>query len=179
MEIIPIIVSLIFPLLYCNCSASAIQAAPKRAKVAVRNKENSKRELILGDLGMKKVAVKPMHDSSGVGGDGEGDGEGDEGGFGGQKLGKGKAPGKQKVQMKVVRQSFAVGGLDQEYMDWGMGASGTAATQGGSKGGMTKTQIRQAARERPFTDFDASKKLKKGGKVGVKAFKSKSKFKRR
>lgn len=32
---------------------------------------------------------------------------------------------KHKLQhSKVVRQSFAVGGLDQEYIDWGMGASG-------------------------------------------------------
>jgi hypothetical protein len=60
-----------------------------------------------------------------------------------------------------------------------MGGAGSAASHGGSKGGMTKTQIRQAAREKPFTDFDAAKKLRKGGKVGNKAFKSKSKFKRR
>jgi hypothetical protein len=80
----------------------------------------------------------------------------------------------QETKMKVVRQSFAVGGLDQEYMEWGMSGNG-----GSAKVGMTKQQIRQAAREKPFTDFDANKKLRKGGKVGAKAFKSKSKFKRR
>ncbi len=92
------------------------------------------------------------------------------------KKGKDKLP---LSKMKVVRQSFAVGGLDQDYVDWGMGTPGSAASSGGSKGGMTKGQIRQAARDKPFTEFDSSKKMRKGGKVGVKAFKSKSKFKRR
>jgi hypothetical protein len=81
--------------------------------------------------------------------------------------------------MKVVRQSFAVGGLDQDFVDWGMGANGSSKTAGGSQGGMTKGQIRQAARDKPFTEFDSAKQLKKGGKVGNKSFKSKSKFKRR
>ena len=92
------------------------------------------------------------------------------------KKGKDKLP---LSKMKVVRQSFAVGGLDQDYVDWGMGTPGSASSSGGSKGGMTKGQIRQAARDKPFTEFDSSKKMRKGGKVGVKAFKSKSKFKRR
>lgn len=144
-------------------AAAALEAAPKRAKVSLREKEGAKRDKILSEIGMKKVAVSRDQPAAA-------EGEGNEEGAVQTKKGKGQ------VQMKVVRQSFAVGGLDQDYVDWGMGS---ADAQGGSKGGMTKSQIRQAARERPFTDFDPTKKLRKGGKLGKKAFKSKAKFKRR
>jgi superfamily II DNA/RNA helicase len=147
--------------------AGALEAAPKRAKLSVRDKENAKRDRVLSEVGMKKVAVarEPT-----------GDGEGDDAQAAAVAN---KKRGAKTTTMKVVRQSFAVGGLDQDYVDWGMGGSGSAGSHGGSKGGMTKSQIRQAAREKPFTEFDATKKLRKGGKVANKAFKSKSKFKRR
>ncbi len=44
---------------------------------------------------------------------------------------------------------------------------------------MTKSQIKQAAKEKPFKEFDPTMSLRKGGKLGRKSFKSKSKFKRR
>ena len=47
------------------------------------------------------------------------------------------------------------------------------------EGGMTKSQIKQAAKEKPFKEFDPTMSLRKGGKLGRKSFKSKSKFKRR
>mmetsp|Transcript_21014 Transcript_21014/g.46679 ORF Transcript_21014/g.46679 Transcript_21014/m.46679 type:complete len:875 (+) Transcript_21014:83-2707(+) len=127
-------------------SAASIEAAPRRGKMNLRKKEGEKNEVLLSNLGMKRVTLE--------------------------------AEGGVKMQ-KVVRQSFAVGGLDQDFVDWGMGANGSSKTAGGSQGGMTKGQIRQAARDKPFTDFDSTKQLRKGGKVGNKSFKSKSKFKRR
>ena len=39
--------------------------------------------------------------------------------------------------------------------------------------------MKQDAKEKDFTDFNPDKKLRKGGKIGVSSFKSKSKFKRR
>ena len=44
---------------------------------------------------------------------------------------------------------------------------------------MTKSQIKQAAHEKPFKEYDPTMNLRKGGKLGRKSFKSKSKFKRR
>ena len=165
-------------------TAAAIQAAPKRAKNAVKVKERTQREFILCEVGMKKIripaAASTSRASASAGGDeGEDDGLGAEQGGAGAQFGKGKggkgAKGSNKDTFKVVRQSFAVGGLDKEFMDWGM----TSAGNGAKSGGMTKQQIREAARAKPFTDYDATKQLRKGGKVGNKAFKSKSKFKRR
>lgn len=62
-------ISLTVYCLFGTFTASAIQAAPKRAKVAVRTKENSKKDLILGDLGMKRVPVQPVHGSHSAVGD--------------------------------------------------------------------------------------------------------------
>ena len=70
---------------------------------------------------------------------------------------------------KIIRPKFAVGGLDQDMLDWG-GSSGS---------GLSKKQMKQDAKEKDFTDFNPDKKLRKGGKIGVSSFKSKSKFKRR
>lgn len=69
----------------------------------------------------------------------------------------------------MTRQQFAVGGLDA---DFGGGENGD---------GMTSKERKVASRkaEKEFTEFDASKRLRKGGKIGAKSFKSKSKFKRR
>mmetsp|Transcript_46626 Transcript_46626/g.92390 ORF Transcript_46626/g.92390 Transcript_46626/m.92390 type:complete len:900 (-) Transcript_46626:82-2781(-) len=160
-----------------KASAAAIEAAPKKAKMSVRAKEESKKERVLSEMGMKRVPVQKARPASADGDEGDGIFDADAAAAIANKRKKG---GKNSGQAtKVVRQSFAVGGLDQDYVDWGMGTAGSASSQGGSKGGMNKTQIRQAAREKPFTDFDASKKLRKGGKAGNKSFKSKSKFKRR
>ena len=70
---------------------------------------------------------------------------------------------------KIIRPKFAVGGLDQDLMDWG----------GSSSGGLSKKQMKQDAKEKDFTEFNPDKKLRKGGKIGASSFKSKSKFKRR
>ena len=69
---------------------------------------------------------------------------------------------------KVIRQTFAVGGLDQDMYEWG----------GGSMGDKESKKKKRAV-EKELTDFDPDKKLRKQGKVGRAAFKSKSKFKRR
>ena len=71
---------------------------------------------------------------------------------------------------KIVRPKFAVGGLDHGDTDWG--GSSTSS-------GISKKQLKRDSREKEFTDFDATKVLRKGGKISNKAFKSKSKFKRR
>lgn len=71
---------------------------------------------------------------------------------------------------KIIRPKFAVGGLDQDLMDWGGSSAGS---------GLSKKQMKQDAKEKDFTDFNPEKKLRKGGKIGASSFKSKSKFKRR
>lgn len=71
---------------------------------------------------------------------------------------------------KIVQQKFAVGGLDQDMADWGGQGDG---------GPLSKKAKRTLAKEKEFTDFDGSKRLKKGGKAGAAAFKSKKKFKRK
>ncbi|CAE7655110.1 unnamed protein product [Symbiodinium microadriaticum] len=71
---------------------------------------------------------------------------------------------------KIRRPVFAVGGLDQDMLDWNGGGSG---------GKINRKAAERDAREGKFTDFDPNKKLRKGGKIGMQSFKSKSKFKRR
>ena len=71
---------------------------------------------------------------------------------------------------KIIRPKFAVGGLDQDMMDWGGSSSGS---------GLSKKQIKQDSKEKDFTEYNPDKKLRKGGKIGASSFKSKSKFKRR
>ena len=38
------------------------------------------------------------------------------------------------------------------------------------QGGMKKSQIKQAAKEKPFKEFDPTMSLRKGGKLGILAF---------
>jgi ATP-dependent RNA helicase DDX27 len=69
---------------------------------------------------------------------------------------------------KVHRPVFAVGGLDQDMAEWsGKGETSKDRKKAGKKD------------EKEFTEFDPNKKLKKGGKTGTNAFKSKAKHKRR
>lgn len=86
------------------------------------------------------------------------------------KLGGERKQGHKDAHGKIVRQKFAVGGLDRDMADWG-GSS--------EDGPLSKKAKRTLAKEKEFTDFDGSKRLKKGGKAGAAAFKSKSKFKRK
>jgi len=83
------------------------------------------------------------------------------------ELGGGKTV---KGTNKVIRPKIAVGGLEQDMLDWG-GSNGS--------GGISKKQKKADARAKEFVDFDPEKRLRKEGKIGRKAFKSKSKFKRR
>ena len=69
---------------------------------------------------------------------------------------------------KVARPKFAVGGSDQDLF-------GSEPTNGK----VGKHVMKQLAKEKAFTDFDPNKRLRKGGKLGSKSFKSKSRFKRR
>jgi ATP-dependent RNA helicase DDX27 len=68
---------------------------------------------------------------------------------------------------KVSRPKFAVGGIDQDLLFEP------------SKDKVSKRVSKQLAKEKDFSEFDPNKRLKKGGKLGNKSFKSKSKFKRR
>jgi hypothetical protein len=130
-----------------------LELAPKRAKVALRDKVESQKEKSAGEIAMKRIyvaderSVKPVDNSE-----------------------ENKKPVKEKKILKVVRQKFAVGGLDQDMLDWGGSEVG---------GKLSKKQMRMLNSEKEFSEFDPNKKLRKGGKTGNKAFKSKSKFKRR
>lgn len=68
---------------------------------------------------------------------------------------------------KVARPKFAVGGADQDFFS------------NEDDGKVSKHVIKQLAKEKEFTEFDPEKRLRKGGKMANKSFKSKSKFKRR
>lgn len=84
---------------------------------------------------------------------------------GGLSMGQNSKPGS-AAGGKVRRPVFAVGGLDADLHDWIGGAKIEKASK--------KRKV-----EKEFTEFDASKRLRKGGKLGNKSFKSKGKFKRR
>eukprot|EP01039_Chlorochromonas_danica_P005723 gene5723-6307_t len=124
-------------------------SAPKRAKSAAREKEEVKKDRSLSEMTMKKVWVtEDVRD--------EGDMDGDDG--------EAVAKKASKKRLKVVRQKFAVGGLDLDD-DWG-----------GAKADRLR---KKAAPEPTFKEFDASKYLRKGGKKGNATFKSKGRYKRR
>mmetsp|Transcript_17402 Transcript_17402/g.17488 ORF Transcript_17402/g.17488 Transcript_17402/m.17488 type:complete len:764 (+) Transcript_17402:55-2346(+) len=79
---------------------------------------------------------------------------------------------KRDFDAKLLRPKVAVGGYDQDLNEWSGG------NDGGKK--LSKKKQRLAAmKDKEFTEFDPSKKLRKGGKVGKASFKSKGKFKRR
>jgi ATP-dependent RNA helicase DDX27 len=82
-------------------------------------------------------------------------------------LNKGRKPGAGSNGL-IKRQTFAVGGLDQDMLNWGAG---------GVKLSTKSSKKRQAEEE--FTEFDPNKRLRKQGKLGKHAFKSKAKYKRR
>ena len=73
-----------------------------------------------------------------------------------------------KANPKIIRPKFAVGGFDQDLMEWG-----------GDGKVDRKSKKKMESREKEFSDFDPEKRLRKQGKVGKASFKSKSKFKRR
>lgn len=88
----------------------------------------------------------------------------------GADLGKQRKAKKSDSDAKVFRPVIAVGGLDQDMRDWSGGAQG---------GKSLRKALKKDAAENKFSEFDASKQLRKGGKMGRQAFKSKSRFKRR
>jgi hypothetical protein len=88
----------------------------------------------------------------------------------GADLGKQRKSKKSDTDAKIFRPVIAVGGLDQDMRDW---------SGGGSGGKSLRKALKKDAAENKFTEFDAAKKLRKGGKIGNKAFKSKGRFKRR
>ncbi|RYH23051.1 DEAD/DEAH box helicase [archaeon] len=121
--------------------------AVKKAKKRVRDKAEEKKEKTLGEMSMKKVWV-----TEDFGDDGDDLDDGAK-----------KKPAKKKL--KVVRQRFAVGGLDVD--DW----------EGGS--GFVRKKAKASREKEDFSDFDPLKRLRKGGKKSNASFKSKAKFKRR
>lgn len=88
----------------------------------------------------------------------------------GSDLGKQRKTKKTDTDAKIFRPVIAVGGLDQDMRDW-------SGTSGGGKS--LKRALKKDAEENQFSEFDANKRLRKGGKLGRQAFKSKSRFKRR
>mmetsp|Transcript_19229 Transcript_19229/g.27521 ORF Transcript_19229/g.27521 Transcript_19229/m.27521 type:complete len:857 (+) Transcript_19229:1298-3868(+) len=128
-----------------------LEMAPKRAKLAAREKVSKELQRTIGELGMKRVQSESRNPR---------DGDDDDG------LAEPRSQ-KQKQGNKVVRQKFAVGGLDQSPLEWG-----------GAGGGGQKKKSKDAAAA-AFTDFDPNRKLRKGGKISTNAFKSKKKYKRR
>ena len=80
----------------------------------------------------------------------------------------GASRGKQAKGAKIRRPKVALGGLDADIY-------------GGSDPfrGRRSSKDASAGKLRDFKDFDPLKRLRKGGKLGKGAFKSKGKFKRR
>jgi hypothetical protein len=131
-------------------------SAPKKAKTALREKQEAKKERTLGEITMKKIWVTENISTSIKSGAEDKDGDGDD------------DPDRKPVKktQKVVRQKFAVGGLDLDE-DWNSGS------------GKQLSKKKKDARELAFKEFDPNKRLRKGGKIGKASFKSKGKFKRR
>ena len=69
---------------------------------------------------------------------------------------------------KVSRPKIAVGGSDQDLF-----------SSEPVQGKVSKHVLKQLEKEKAFTEFDPNKRLRKGGKLGSKSFKSKGRFKRR
>jgi hypothetical protein len=90
----------------------------------------------------------------------------------GSELGLRRKNKKSDTGAKIFRPVIAVGGLDQDMSEWRGGSTG------GTGGKGLKRQLKKE-REEQFTEFDPNKKLRKQGKLGRQAFKSKSRFKRR
>lgn len=133
-----------------SLTPTGVKAVAKKAKQQVLEKEKTQRSKSASELTMKKVRVV------------ESDGGDDEDGEGGRK----------KVRVKVVRQARAVGGLDFADSEWASSGEDIANR-------MSKKKLRKLQEDMKFTDFDANKRLRKGGKAGTTSFKSKKRFKRR
>lgn len=133
---------------------SKYDLSAKRSKVSKREKGEDYKELTLGNMFMKRVRVESSNRSTTKEGEADGVQDGD------TESGK-------THKMKVVRQKFAVGGLDQDMADWAGGADAPHMSK------------KQQKKEKEFSEFDPNKRLKKGGKGSSAGFKSKSKYKRR
>ena len=71
---------------------------------------------------------------------------------------------------KLRRPKFAIGGLEQDMLDWGSVQRVSA----------TKKSDKKRRPDEVFEDnYDPEKRLKKGGKASNNSFKSKKKYKRR
>lgn len=88
----------------------------------------------------------------------------------GPKFAKPKNKKDASIETKAKRPIFATGGLDQDMYSWSGGGSGMKT--------LSKKK-EKLSKEKEFSDFDPTKRLRKGGKIGHSSFKSKSKFKRR
>lgn len=128
-----------------------VKMAAKRAKAQVHEKEMAARQRTAGELAMKKIQVEAYNGQDDY--DDLDDG-----------------PVRKKMRTKVVRQAKALGNLDLAFES---GNTGDIAKR------MTKKKQQQLARELEFSNFDPTKRLRKGGKVGTANFKSKKRFKRR
>jgi hypothetical protein len=67
---------------------------------------------------------------------------------------------------KVLRQTFAFGGFDQDIQEH-------------SSSSLNRLDKKRAVPQDEWKDFDPNKRLKKGGKTGTASFKSKKRYKRR
>jgi hypothetical protein len=83
--------------------------------------------------------------------------------------GEGENKQAQRKKTKVVRQTFAFGGFDQDIQEH----------SGASMNRINKKRSAREANPEDWKEFDPNKRLKKGGKTGTSSFKSKKRFKRR
>jgi hypothetical protein len=140
----------------------------KKLKTQLRNKEKEKlgfTDKSAGELRMKKITVVEKPKSKNQDSEGGGDDYDDD------------IPKNVKKKTKVVRQTFAFGGFDQDIYG---GSSGSSAST--SFAGRNKKKSKNSKENMDIEDwkeFDPTKRLRKGGKIGTSSFKSKKKYKRR
>jgi hypothetical protein len=136
----------------------------KKVKAQQREKAREKLGEIgksAGELMMKKITVvegNRKNNNNDHNHDYEGGGEGE-----------GENKQAQRKKTKVVRQTFAFGGFDQDIQEH----------SGASMNRINKKRSAREANPEDWKEFDPNKRLKKGGKTGTSSFKSKKRFKRR
>jgi hypothetical protein len=103
--------------------------------MANRQKVEDYKDRTLSEMTMKRIVVmndnhQQHDDNKKKGDDHDGIGYNNEDDINHNIKLSNKNKNKQQQHSKVVRQSFAVGGLDQDYIDWGMGTTAAAGSNG-------------------------------------------------
>jgi hypothetical protein len=149
---------------------SSVKTSPGLSLKKVKAQQREKAREKLGEIGksagelmMKKITVVEGNSNNrknnNSNGDHDHDYQGDEG----------ENKQAQRKKTKVVRQTFAFGGFDQDIQEH----------SGASMNRINKKRSAREANPEDWKEFDPNKRLKKGGKTGTSSFKSKKRFKRR